>query len=100
MDVEEAIEGGCIKPASSLRMTPEEEDDFDKGMIYDKIPEILTRGHEVSQKRVTKIEERAAKVEYLILPTAYTFPKLVRIHSMVFSFHFSVEEAEGSSSDY
>ena len=86
MDVEEAIEGGYIKPASSLRMTPEEENDFDKGMVYDKVPEILTRGHQVSQKRVSKIEERAAQAEYLILPTAYTFPKLVRIHSMVFSF--------------
>ena len=44
MDVEEAIECGYIKPAFSLRMTPEEEDDFDKGMVYDKVPEILTRG--------------------------------------------------------
>ena len=84
--VEEAVENGFIKPASNLRMNPEEEDDYDRGLVYDTVPEILTRGHQVSQKRVAKMEERAAYAKYLILPTAYPFTKLVRVYSIVFSF--------------
>ena len=86
MDVDEAVENRFIKPASNLRMNPEEEDDYDRGLVYDRVPEILTRGHQVSQKRVARIEERAAYAKYLILPTAYPFTKLVRVYSMVFSF--------------
>ena len=40
----------------------------------------------MSQKRVARIEERAAYTKYLILPTAYPFTKLVRIYAVVFSF--------------
>ena len=50
------------------RMNPEEENDNDRGLVYDRVPEILTRGLQVSQKRVAKIEERAAHAKYLILP--------------------------------
>ena len=57
--------------------------DYDRGLVYDKVPEILTSGH---QKRAAKIEERAAHAKYLILPTAYPFTKLVRVYSVVFSF--------------
>ena len=60
-------------------MNPEEEDDYDRGLAYNKVPEILTRGHQVSHKRVAKIEERAAYAKYMILPTAYPFTKLVRV---------------------
>ena len=80
------VEHGFIKPASHLRMNPEKEDDYDRGLVYNKVPEILTRGHQVSQKRVARIEERVAYAKYLILPTAYPFTKLVRVYSMVFSF--------------
>ena len=68
-------------------MNPEEETDCDRGLVYDKVPEILTRGHQVSQKRVAKIEERAAYAKNLILPTAYPFTKLVRVYSIVLSFN-------------
>ena len=61
MDVEEAVENGFIKPASQLRMKPEEEDNYDRGVVYDRMPEVLTRGHQVSQKREARIEERAAR---------------------------------------
>ena len=86
MDTEEAVEQGYIKPASELRMTVEEEQDYDRGLVYEKIPEILTRGHVVSTKRVDLMEERAAHSKYLLLPTKFSFPKVVRIYSIVFSF--------------
>ena len=86
LDIDEAVQLGYIKPASSLRMTVEEEDDYDKGLVYEKIPEVLTRGHVVSPKRVDLIQERAAHARYLIIPTKFSFQKVVRIYSIVFSF--------------
>ena len=83
MDVVEAIENGHIKPASELRMTLEEEGAYEKGIVYDRVPEIMTHGHQLSQKRTNQIEERAPQANYLILPTAYTCPKLARVYSMV-----------------
>ena len=86
LDVEEAVEQGYIKPASELRMTAEEEHDYDRGLVYEKIPEVLTRGHVVSTKKVDLMEERAAHAKYLLLPTKFSFPKTVRVYSVVFSF--------------
>ena len=43
MDMDQAVELGYIKPARELRMTAEEEDDYDKGLVFEKVPEILTR---------------------------------------------------------
>ena len=54
--------------------------------MFDKEPEILTRGHAVSERRVAKLEERANFSKYLILPTNFGFRKLVRIYSFIFSF--------------
>ena len=67
IDVDEDVENGYKEPVSNLRMNPEDEDDYDRGLVYDKVPEIVTRGH---QKRVAKIEKRAAYAKYLIMPTA------------------------------
>ena len=86
LDVDEAVEQGYIKPASKLRMTAEEEHDYDRGLVYEKIPEVLTKGHVVSTKRVDLMEERAAHATYLLLPTKFSFPKTVRVYSVVFSF--------------
>jgi hypothetical protein len=69
MDMDEAVENGFINPAYHLRMNPEEEDDHDRGSVNDKIPEVLTCRHQVSQNRVARLEERAAYAKYLILPT-------------------------------
>ena len=40
----------------------------------------------MSEKRVSMLEERAAHANYLLLPTTFSFPKVVRICSFVFSF--------------
>ena len=42
MDVDEAVENGLINPASHLRMNPEEEDDYDRDLVNDRITEVLT----------------------------------------------------------
>jgi hypothetical protein len=86
LELQEAIDQGFIKPAKDLRMNKEEEEDYNRGLVFEKVPEILTRGHVVSEKRVSMLEERAAHANYLLLPTTFSFPKVVRIYSIVFSF--------------
>jgi hypothetical protein len=44
---------------------------------FEKIPELLTRGHHVNEKRLG---------QYVILPTKYYFTKVVRIMSIVTGF--------------
>ena len=87
LPLDAAIEQGYIKTASSLRVkNGEEEDEYRKGIIFEKVPEILTRGHVVNERRVGLMEERANFSKYLILPTKFSFPKVVRILSYVMSF--------------
>ena len=86
MDISEAEEDGYITHVSKLKLKPEEEDDFKQGLLFDKVPDILTHGHQVSAVRVDKMTERATVADYLIQPTKHSFPTMVRIYSMVFSF--------------
>ena len=83
MDVSDAEEAGYITHASKLRLKPEEELDFQKGFVFDRVSEILTHGHVITQERMDRIQERAAVAKY---PTKHTFLALVRIHAMLFSF--------------
>ena len=84
-DLAEALAADIIKPALELRVNPEDENDFNDGCIFEK-PEILTRGHVLKQGRITKIEERATFSKYLVLPTKFSFPTVVRIYAMVIKF--------------
>ena len=86
MDLECAKEQGFIKPASSLRIKDDQEEDFRKGLTFEKVPELLTRGHQVSEKRLGLMEQRAEYSQYLVLPTKFSFPKVVRIMSIVIGF--------------
>ena len=86
LTVGKAIANGSIKPALDLRMNDDEKDEFKDGIIFEEVPEVLTRGHVVSTKRVDLLEKRAAHAKYLILPTKFSFPKTVRVYSVVFYF--------------
>ena len=100
-EIDQAVSMGHIKPASELRMNPEEEDDFDKGLVFEKVPEILTRGHTLGRGLKTslkKIQERAAVSKYLLLPTTFSFRKVVRIYSTVFSFITKVRKGRKTTS--
>ena len=44
-NVEDAVEKGVLTPVSELRLSKDEEEDFDKGFFHELSPEILTRGH-------------------------------------------------------
>ena len=91
-EIKSAVEKGILTPASSLVMLSEEEEDlFKKGFIFDKTPEILTRGHLVLPSRVEQIAGRSVFGNYLVNPAKFSFDKVVRIHSIVFRFLKSFE---------
>ena len=86
-DVEEAVKTGILKPISDLRLsTREEQDDFQDGCVFDMVPEVLTRGHILNQRRISLIQERASFSQYLLLPTRFNFRRTVRVYSYVFAF--------------
>ena len=84
--IDDAIEAKIIKPASELRVNDEEENEFEKGIIFEKTPEILIHGHVASEERVDKLSERAMFSNYLFSPSKYDFKKTVMITSYVFKF--------------
>ena len=95
LEFSEIIQQGFLRPALDLKTAViEDDEDFKKGFIFEREPEILTRGHattegiEVSVKgRIDKIAERAAYSNYgKLLPTRRNFPSMVRITSYVLIF--------------
>lgn len=90
--VEKAIEEEILKPVAQLRLKAEEEDTFNEGCVFDREPEILTRGHQLNEKRVSKLQLRASFSDYLVLPTKFGFRKLVRIYSYLISFCSKLKE--------
>ena len=86
MDMATALKLGSIKPAASLRLKEEQENEYKKGLTFEKVPELLTRGHQVSERRLNLMEERAEYSKYLILPTKFSFPRVVRLMSIVIGF--------------
>ena len=85
-DLEKAIAAEVIKPASELRVTKEQEEDYTDGFLIEKQPGVLTRGHVVSETRITKIEQRATFSEYILNPTKFNFASTVRILGYVMAF--------------
>ena len=84
--VAEAIGQGHIKPALELRVKDEEKDEFKDGIVFDKIPEVLTRGHALNQDRISKLEQRALFSQYVVVPTKFNFKTSFRITMLVIKF--------------
>ena len=84
-EIDDAIEAGILTPAETLRMNDEEEEMYKKGLVFEKSPEILTRGHPIvlSNTRVEKVKERSQFSEYPLSPTKYKFENVVRIYAIV-----------------
>ena len=79
----EAKERGFIKSARGLKIQKEQEPDFRKLLIYERVPELLNRGNQVSERRIGLMEQMAEFSKYQILPTMHSFLKLVRIMRVV-----------------
>ena len=54
--------------------------------MYDKIPEVLIRGHALNKDRITKLEERALFYYYVILPTKFGFKLSFSITMLIIKF--------------
>ena len=92
LDIDEAVETGILKPATSLRVTKDIEDEFNQGLMFGDRDDVIAGGFNanvastVSEMRVKKLEERANYSEYIILPTKFSFPTTVRIYGYVLCF--------------
>ena len=86
-DIAVAIEAGILTPAENLRMNDIEEEDYKKGLVFERSHEILTRGHSVMlSNRAEKVKERAEVSNYLLSPTKYKFEKVVRCYAVIYRF--------------
>ena len=94
-DLKKAIDDKTITPLDKLSMPEEDKEDFEKGFVYEKTKDILTRGHIVTmvhcgvtlnKDRIDLVYSRAAYSGYLILPTKFHFPAVVRIMGIVWRF--------------
>ena len=94
LDLKEATEAGFIKLALDMKTVPrEKEEDFRKEFIFEKEPEVLTRGHVAEEeptaetRREREITKRALFSNYgRLLPTRRSFPTMVRITGYVIAF--------------
>ena len=94
LTVGQAIAQGCIKPALDLRMSDDEKDEFKDGIIFEKVPEVLTRGHTLNQDRISKIEQRALFSQYVVIPTKFPFKMSFRVTMLVIKFIVKCRKAK------
>ena len=81
MDFDEAEEAGYITHASKLRLKPEEEADYQQGLLFERVPEILTHGHVITPERVChQVQEEQEDLVHLahggkaLLPALHCHP--------------------------
>ena len=86
--VELAISAGILTPISQLRLSEKEAEDFNKGFIYEKTKDILTKGHTtvLACKRVENVFSRAEFSKYLIPLNKFKFEKTVKVLSIIVKF--------------
>ena len=61
----------CIVSAVKFRISDTEKEDYKDGIIFEKVLELLTRGHVLNKERINKIEERSKYIDYVVFPTKY-----------------------------
>ena len=86
ISIPNVVDKGILTPIFNLRLKKEEEDDYKKGMVFEKTPGILTRGHPtvLLSRRVENVKSRAEFSNYLLSPTKLKFKKVIRIYATVF----------------
>ena len=101
-DLETLVQEGILTPATSLAMTmkPEEQRDYEQGFVFDKTPDVLTEGHfaHLATNRKELVYERAVSSNYLVLPTAMPFYKVVRVLGITAKFIRIFREKYGKQS--
>ena len=86
-DLSDAVANGILTPLKELSMSDELKKEFDEGLVFEKSKDILTKGHTtLIQNRIDLVYSRAKFASYLILPTKFHFPSIVRIIGYVYKF--------------
>ena len=96
-DISEAVDAGILTPVKNLRMTRDEEDEYQKGFVFERSPEILTRGHVMASVRSQNIADRIRAAGYILNPAKFSFDKTVRIYSIIMKFVKSFKSMQGKS---
>ena len=61
-------------------------DDYEKGIVFERTPEVLVKGHVITEERVDKMKERSVFSKYIFQPSKFDFRKTILITSYVFKF--------------
>ena len=87
-EIDDAIADGILTPAANLRLNEEDEESFNKGLVFERSREILTRGHPtvLLTARAENVKARFESSKYLLSPTKFKFEKTVRIYATVMRF--------------
>ena len=72
-DLDRIVKEGILTPIADLTLGEEHRLQYDEGFIFDKTPDILTRGHVTS--RDDKIAGRLKSTNYMINPTKWSVDK-------------------------
>ena len=109
LDVSEAVEKKFITPAAGLKLSPDKSKDYSEGLVLEPdIPEVVVKGHsshpdiELSGFTSTRrdlITQRAEFSQYDpdLLPTKKSFPKMLRICTLVMTFLNKLMKKTGNS---
>ena len=85
--MEDALEKDIIKHAGNLRLNDNEKEEYDRGLIFEKCPQILIKGHGAfATNRIQKMASRAEFSKYLFMPTKFNFRKVVRVTACMFKY--------------
>ena len=93
-EISELISDGTLTPISDMVLQQDDQEDFNEGFVYERgTPECLTRRHHAmavhettEPERISRVQERANIGNYIVFPTRYTFPKVVKILSICLKF--------------
>ena len=109
LDTCEAVSKGFITPAAGLKLSPEKTKDYSEGLVLEPdIPEVIVKGHTsvrvpeltvFTAARREMIAERAdfAKYDPDLLPTKRSFPRMLRVSTLVMTFLAKLMKRIGKS---
>ena len=109
LDTSEAVEKTFITPAASLKLSPDKSKDYSEGLVLEPdIPEVIVKGHcshpgpELSVFTSTRRDLIAQRAEFSqydpdLLPTKKSFPKMLRICTLVITFLTKLMKKTGKS---
>ena len=89
-EISQPVHDGTLNPIGDLAsLKDDDQEDFNEGFVMSNIPDMMTRSHATLNardypNRCPRILARAEHSQYLVFPTAFSFPKVVRIISIIY----------------